>query len=265
MNAAEVLALYDQEQRIALQEHGLRRESTGEVVRHASLSGGEGLVSYSRLTEAGADRAIDEQIAWFQNLGQGFEWKLYGHDTPADLRQRLLARGFEAEPPESLLVLDLQEAPARLLQPVALDIRRIQDPRQLEDVGRIQESVWGRVDPAQLAALGEELRQSPDQQIIYVAYAERLPVAYGRLSFRDGSLFAGLWGGSTLEEYRGLGFYAALLAVRLQEAVRRGARFLTIDAGPMSRPIVEKFGFRFITSTQPFKWRAARLGGTSSA
>ncbi|HWQ08565.1 MAG TPA: GNAT family N-acetyltransferase, partial [Holophaga sp.] len=196
---------------------------------------------------------------------QDFEWKLYGHDTPDDLRQRLLAHGLEAEPPESLLVLDLQDVPPRLLAPVDLDIRRIQDARQLEDVGRIQESVWGRVDPAHLAALGEEIRQAPDQQIIYVAYSERLPVAYGRLSFRDGTRFAGLWGGSTLEEYRGLGFYTALLAVRLQEGLRRGARFLTIDAGPMSRPIVEKFGFRFVTSTQPFKWHATRPGGSSQA
>ncbi|HWQ08899.1 MAG TPA: hypothetical protein VN436_07325, partial [Holophaga sp.] len=63
MNVAEVLALYDQEQRIELQEHGLRREAVGEIVRHANLSGGEGLVSYSRLTEEGADQAIDDQIA----------------------------------------------------------------------------------------------------------------------------------------------------------------------------------------------------------
>jgi hypothetical protein len=32
-------------------------------------------------------------------------------------------------------------------------------------------------------------------------------------------------------------------------------RFLAIDASPMSRPIVEKNGFQFLTFTQPFKWQ----------
>ncbi|EQD40871.1 GCN5-related N-acetyltransferase, partial [mine drainage metagenome] len=57
-------------------------------------------------------------------------------------------------------------------------------------------------------------------------------------------------GGATVPDYRGRGLYTALLAVRLQEAKRRGARFLTIDAGPMSRPIVEKYGFRLLTFAQ---------------
>jgi len=65
--------------------------------------------------------------------------------------------------------------------------------------------------------------------------------------FNPGSQFASLWGGSTLEQYRGQGHYTALMAVRAQEAARRGVRFLTVDASPMSRPILEKQGFRVIS------------------
>ena len=256
MNEAEVLALHDRQMRLELQEHGMRREATAEIVRHVDLSGGEGMVIYSRLTEDRADQVIAEQIACFQGLGQDFEWKLYGHDTPADLKGRLLAHGFVAEPPESLLVLDLQEAPAKLLEPVSQDVRRILEPERVEDIGRIRERVWGRADAGHLALLRETLALAPDRESIYIAYSGSLPVAYGRISFHEGSLFAGIWGGSTLEEFRGLGFYTALLAVRLQEALGRGVRFLAIDASPMSRPIVEKFGFRFLTTTQPFKWHA---------
>jgi hypothetical protein len=33
-------------------------------------------------------------------------------------------------------------------------------------------------------------------------------------------------------------------------------RFLTVDASPMSRPILEKLGFRCLTYTTPFVWKA---------
>ncbi len=44
--------------------------------------------------------------------------------------------------------------------------------------------------------------------------------------------------------------YPALLAVRAREALARGHRNLTIDASPMSRPIVEQHGFQLITYAQ---------------
>lgn len=46
-----------------------------------------------------------------------------------------------------------------------------------------------------------------------------------------------------------------MLAIRAQEARRKGFRFLTVDASPMSRPILEKHGFRFIAYAYACKWR----------
>ena len=68
------------------------------------------------------------------------------------------------------------------------------------------------------------------------------------------SAFASLWGGSTLPELRGRGLYTGLLAARLQEARARGARYLTVDAGPMSRPILERRGFRLLTHATACTW-----------
>ncbi len=254
MDRTQLLALHDQQQRIESEDRTMRREVTSEVVRHVSLNHGEGMIIHSRLTSGNADRVIREQIHYFEALGQDFEWKTYAHDTPSDLGARLAAQGFEAEEPEALLVLDIASAPAALLQPVTQDIRRLTDPCQLEAIDRIQASVWGESDPQHLAALRDDLIHDPAHLSIYLAYAEGTPVAYGRITYLDGNPFAGLWGGSTLKDYRGRGFYTALLAVRLQEAKSRGVRFLAIDASAMSRPIVEKHGFQFLTMTQPFKW-----------
>jgi G:T-mismatch repair DNA endonuclease (very short patch repair protein) len=49
-----------------------------------------------------------------------------------------------------------------------------------------------------------------------------------------------------------------VLAVRAQEARRRGYRYLTIDASPMSRPIVAKHGFQLLTFAHACNWHVAR-------
>jgi GNAT superfamily N-acetyltransferase len=254
VNIDQLLALHDQQQRIEFVERTMRREVTPEVIRHVALKHGEGIVLYSRLNAANADRVIAEQIAYFQQLGQNFEWKIYDHDTPDDLKDRLSAQGFEAEEPEALLVLEIAAAPPILLQPITHDVRRITDPDRLDEIRRIQESVWDDPHTWLIPMLSDALINDADHLSVYIAYAEGIPVSAAWISFHDHSQFAGLWGGSTVAEYRGRGFYTALLAARLQEARQRGVRFLTIDASPMSQPIVEKHGFQFLTITQPFKW-----------
>jgi GNAT superfamily N-acetyltransferase len=254
MNVEQILALHDQHQRIEIEYRTMRREATPDVIRHVALRYDEGMILYSRLIAANADRVIDEQIAYFRQIGQNFEWKTYAHDTPDDLKERLSKHGFEAEEPEALLVLDSETAPASLLQPVTHDVRRVTDPHRLEDYRQVEEKVWAEPIDGQIAELRDDLINDSDHLSVYIAYAAGVPVSAARISFHDHSPFAGLWGGSTLAEYRGQGFYTALLAARLQEARRRGVRYLVIDASPMSRPIVEKNGFQFLTFTQPFKW-----------
>ena len=255
MERAQLLALHERQQRIEIEYRLMRREVMPEVVRHVALKHGEeGIVLHSHLTAENADRVIAEQIASYQQEGQNFEWKTYDYDTPDDLKERLSAHGFQAEDPEALLVLDIETAPPVLLQPVTHDVRRLTDPRQLEAVRQILENVWDEPFAGLVSYLGDELINDPDHMSVYLAYAEGLPVSAAWISFHDHNQFAGLWGGATLAPHRGRGHYTALLAVRLQEARSRAVRFLTVDASSMSRPILEKGGFQFLTFTQPFKW-----------
>ena len=258
MNPSEILALRDQQQRIDIQYRDMQREVTPQVIHHVALKHGEGIVLYSQLNAANADQAIAEQIAYFDQIGQNFEWKTYDHDTPIDLKGRLLAHGFQAEEPEALLALDIETAPTILLEPVTQDVRRITEPDRLADVQIVQESVWSESFDWIGPMLGDDLANDPDHLSVYIADADDKPISAAWMTLHDHSQFAGLWGGSTLAEYRGRGYYTALLAARLQEARRRGVRFLVIDASPMSRPIAEKYGFQFLTYTQPFKWRVKK-------
>ena len=81
---------------------------------------------------------------------------------------------------------------------------------------------------------------------VYVAYVDGVPASAAWIDFHENNAFAGLWGGSTLPQYRQRGLYTALVSVRAQEAIARGVRYLTSDASPMSRAVLEKYGFRLL-------------------
>ena len=256
MNKSEILALYDQDQRREVEYPDTRREVTPTVVRHINTSNtGDGHVIYSQLDESNADDAIREQVTFFESIGQDFEWKLYDHDRPSDLKERLRAYSFEIEEAEAIMVLDLEESPGSLWQPVTADIRRIQSSEKIADVRAVEEQVWGE-DFSWLAQyLSRTLSNYPDQMSVYVAYIDDQPASAAWTYFPKHSQFASLWGGSTLQNFRKLGLYTGLLAVRAQEAKARQVRYLTVDASEMSRPILEKYGFEMITYSYPCKWK----------
>jgi hypothetical protein len=255
INKSQLIALYNQYERKQAVYPNMEREVTPEVVRHtASSASSEGMIIYSQLTEANADSVIRDQVNYFERIGQNFEWKVYDYDQPADLKERLAAVGFTVEAAEALMVLDMEDAPSVLWQPVRHELRRITDPAQLVDAQTIEEQVWNEDSSWVVDYLGHALRHSPDQMSVYIAYVDEQPASAAWIRFPKNSPFASLWGGSTISRYRKQGLYTALLAIRAQEAKARQVRYLTVDASPMSRPILEKFGFEMIAQSYPCKW-----------
>jgi GNAT superfamily N-acetyltransferase len=246
-----LLDLYDHDERIGARSPGLRREELPGLVRQIDLVGSSGAVIYSRLTEDNVDEAITAQTAYFAAIGQDFEWKVYGHDQPADLAQRLAARGFEVEETEAVLVLDLESAPWSVPNHT---VKHITDADQLMEAALVKKQVYGGDADDLFKHLAAELTSDPACLSVYVAYHERMPAACGWIRFPKDSAFASLWGGSTVPALRQRGLYTSLLAARLQEARQRGFRYLTVDAGHMSRPILEKHGFRLLTHATACNW-----------
>jgi GNAT superfamily N-acetyltransferase len=256
MDRDQLLQLFDREERQHAHFYNSLREETPHTVRFRPRPGMKGgsYILYSDLDETNADAVIRDEIAYFQQLGLRCEWKLYDHDRPADLKERLIAHGFVLEEPEALMILDLAETPDVLRQPVTLDVRRITDPDLIPEIMTVQQTVWAERDIAFVEEAIQELRLNGPFISYYAAYADGRPVCAAWIRFGETGAFAGLWGGATLPDYRGRGFYTALVAARAQEAIRRGYRYLTIDASPMSRPIVERHGFHLLDTTTPCKW-----------
>jgi GNAT superfamily N-acetyltransferase len=271
MDTKEILALYDLDERINAAVPGMRREVDGRIVRLVMEEEAQGMsyISYSRFTADttdntddtdgvdGADdvdEVIDRQVAYFQELGRPFEWTHYSHDRPADLGARLEAAGLKGDETGSLMVLELAEAPPRLLAPITADVRQVTDVSELETVRALLEAVWENPFAWFIPRMSRYL--APDGYVsIYIAYIDEHPASAAWVFLPEGSRFGGLFGGTTLEPYRGRGLYTALLAARIQEAVRRGYQFLHVDAGDMSQPIVAKQGFCLLVETTPYVWK----------
>lgn len=104
-------------------------ERAGAVVRQTVAGAGWNGVLWSDLDEGTADAEIAAQVAHFDALGTpGFEWKLYDHDGPADLGERLRAAGFVPEPAETLMVARTEELAALPVEPPAgVTLRAVTD------------------------------------------------------------------------------------------------------------------------------------------
>ena len=241
---SRILRHYDAEMRAdPPPEPGVSRVWSGGVLR---TTGAYHCIGYSTLAGADADREIATQAAFFRTLGVALEWKLYGHDRPADLGDRLARAGFVAEATEHLMVRDLQNGYFEDLPPDGIDLRQVRDPAGLADFAAAAGGAFGRDESRAIDAYGSRL--ADPTLALLVAYDGHQPLAAGRLEMPSGRCFASLWGGGTVPGRRGRGLYRALVAARAWEALWHGYRYLTVDARETSRPILQRLGFVELTT-----------------
>ncbi len=257
MDDKEILALYDRDMRIDIEYPGMSKETSADIVRFLRQGPGMSFVRYSRLNADNADERIAEQVARFAGWHRPYSWDLFSHDQPPDLLERLKAHGFEPEEePGAVMVLDLSEAPAELFSASSGSLRKVKHKEQLTDVIHILETVWSGENFNWINERFPAQMKMKDYLSIYVAEMDGKPVSCAWIYFYPRNHFAGLYGGATLPEYRGGGHYKALLSVRAREARQRGYRFLTLDAGAMSKPIVERRGFRTVSTVTTCTWKS---------
>jgi GNAT superfamily N-acetyltransferase len=219
-------------------ETGVERVWADGVLRTV---GAYNFIGWWRLSAGEAGEAARREAAYFCDLGEAVEWKVFSHDGPEGLEDALAAAGFVADEPETFLALDL-EATALPLDPVAgIEVRRVSDRAGIEDLVVANTAAFGAAEPWRVEALAPRL---DDGSLgLYVAYADGKPISSGRLELAQGRAFAGLYGGGTDPAWRGRGVYRALVAARAAEARELGVRYLFVDARETSRPILERLGF----------------------
>jgi hypothetical protein len=254
MNRKNLLVRYDKDLRLRMMYPEARKEITRDVVRFVRTAPGMNLVGFTFAHEPELERVIDQQLEYFLPMNQPFTWKVYDHDLLPSLGEKLISRDFVSDDsPADVMVLDLKTASPHLFEPGNADIRRINSTDGLKDIIHVLDNVYGGHNTWVNDRLGIHLK-IPGYLSVYAAYVDNRPASIAWTYFPHGH-FATLFAGSTIAEYRKQGLYTSLLATRLREIRQRGYRFAVVEAGSMSKPIVEKHGFKHLTTVYDYEWR----------
>ncbi|QNE16751.1 GNAT family N-acetyltransferase [Kribbella qitaiheensis] len=247
--AAVLLAAYDDQLRGGSEAADVPTSTDGPVIRVEYPN--RGFVSYRSLEGVDdLDALIARQRDYFAEKNQPVEWKTRGHDLPADLIDRLTAAGFVAEERETVVIAESADIVERLSgrdQVDGVTIRRTAEESGFARIAAMESMVWDQ----DWSWLTDDLirRHATGLTDIFVAEAGGEVVSAAWAVYKKGTDFTGLWGGSTLAEWRGKGIYKALVAVRAARAVELGYRYLQVDASDDSSPILQRLGFLAVTTT----------------
>ena len=197
---------------------------------------------------------LDDQVAEIHDAvaargRRSCTWELAGSATPADLCERLLARGLVLEDDPYVTGMALTRPPDGPPSE-GIMVRKAETVDDRIAATRIAAAAFGD-DDNWLAGRIEQLRaadaagQVDETSSIYLALLDGEPVASGIATFTEAGAL--LFGGASLPEARGRGAYRALVRARWDEAVERGTPALVTHAGRMSQPILQRLGFEPIS------------------
>ena len=209
-----------------------------QLVTPWARDGGLNEVSLSVLGAGEADAVIDATIAEYRSLGVSFRWSVAPGSAPADLGERLAARGLTPRFVVGMarLTRDVPEAASAAIEVVEVGRDRVDEFTRVAALG------WD-CDPEPLARVNRAGVEQPEAGMhLYLASLEGRPVAAAACKLFRRSAY--LLGGVVLPEGRRQGLYRALVNARLRDAAARGIELATSHAYEhTSAPLLARLGF----------------------
>jgi len=230
----------------------LLRAGSGD--RHPGSNFVIGLVT----TPEEADALIAETIAFHRERDIGFQWTVGAYDRPTDLGRRLEQHGMVLAGGQSVMArigLDALEIPTN--PDVLVEVLDGSDDQAIEAAfqvfGESFHFTSEQLDERR-AGFFERIKDSTyrEQETNYLARIEDTPVGAATIRFEGGLALLG--GAATVPAYRSRKIYSTLLRRRLEDARARSYHVSAIYAGPMSRRVVGRYGFKEYARSQVYGW-----------
>jgi Acetyltransferase (GNAT) domain len=259
---ADLLAAYDEQLRTDAETPSAVEVAHLGPLRLVTFAGGRGFVTYRDLAGADAqtiERWVREAVAHYRRDPgiSRVEWKTRGHDHAPGLHEALLRNGFAPDEPESIMIGEARRLAVDVAVPAGVELRTVTGEDDVRAMCAMVAAVFGDDDPRSDDEADALLRRLTldDGMELWVAESQGQIISAGRLEPVRGSQFAGIWGGATRPDWRGLGIYRALTAARASSALRAGKTLIHSDSTEYSRPILERSGMVRVSTTTPYRWR----------
>ena len=206
-------------------------------------------VAYARWRPEEVEERAKEIIDLFHTRGAAFTWQIGPNTDAVGLSSILAGQGLHREIDALLLTAKI---PIRG-RPREHDLRLVEEHDERTATDAI------RIDPSRTA---DEVRTRLEARMRYlgcpgrrgggvVAYRRDLAVGYGRWRYGTDGDTVFLHTASTLRPHRHTGVYTAILAYRLDRAIRDGKTTAVVLAErATSAPILMRKGFRDVGSLQ---------------
>ena len=207
------------------------------------LQPGWNVVQRLRLTPETIDSTLEQVHTLLRKRGRSAcTWEVGSSATPPDLVEQLRARGLVDDRDPYAIGMVLTEPPPP--RPEGIEAREVRDFEEFAVAQRVAEEAFG----GDVSMGDEQVRTRYNEQLAtglwntFVALVDGEIVASASSTYVEGAVT--LNGGAVVPRARGRGAYRALVAARWADAVERGTPVLVTQAGAMSRPILERLGFR---------------------
>ncbi len=255
---SDLLRAYDQQLRADAETPGAIAVSRLGPLRLVTFGHGRGFVTYQSLDDADArtiSKWVVEALAHYRQDPEisRVEWKTRGHDRAPGLHEALVDEGFVPAETESIMIGEARSLDVEVPLPEGVSLRRVTTEAAVRAMSAMQDEAFGdAVSEGMADALLHRLSLG-DGMELWVAEVRGTVVSAGRLEPVAGTDFAGIWGGATLEKWRGRGIYRALTAARARSALAAGKTLVHSDSTEYSRPILERSGLVRVSTTTPYR------------
>jgi hypothetical protein len=201
-------------------------------------------VQRQRFAAGELDEVVDEVRSLLRERGRTrTQWEVGSRAEPQDLVELLQARGVVLDRDPYAVALVLTEPPPP--GPPSVVARRVETFEEFEAANEVQWEAFEAPSEDVEEARGLLPRRWSDMAgLMHAVWLDGEVVAAGTCAVTEHGLL--LYGGATRPRARGRGAYRALLCARWDEAVSLGTPALLTQGGAMSKPILERLGFRAV-------------------
>ncbi|MGD8394988.1 MAG: GNAT family N-acetyltransferase [Candidatus Eiseniibacteriota bacterium] len=192
------------------------------------------------------DRRIDAIFEHYRRRRVPFFWILHPSAGPADLDERLRARGLEEAEVCPGMAMRLDDLPETAGAPAGIEIREVRDPSEVDHV--LDLVAWRWQVPSEavrfLPGMAKEFDVGRPGGALrfWLAWRDGVPVSKAIINLDAGA--AGLYGVVTRPEARGLGLARILTLEGFHAAREAGYELGVLHSSPMACSLYERIGFR---------------------